>query len=659
MSSAADDGSTASLRPVLTDPRIQSLAGLGDLLIYRTDIASGETVWTPALLRQWGYEVGAVGQHQQWWLERTHPDDVAILTRFLDEALSGEREQWGLAYRFRRADGSWAWVEGRARILRDAAGHPVATEGVVRDSSRIRAAEAALRKSEEHFRLLTEHARELVCRHDADGTYRYVSPAITELTQWAPDDLLGRTPYEFFHPDDHARIAAEAHATALQGDLVTIGMQYRFRCKDGTYRWLETLTRPLLDESNTVIGLQTSSRDVTDRRQAEQMLMKTQKLDAIGHLASGVAHEFNNLLTVTSANLDLLLATPHDEHTHALLAESLTATTGAAVLTRQLMTLGRRELPRREAVDITALLERLSPMLRRLAGPRTTLQVGAAPDMWVKGSATQLEQVLLNLVANARDALRDRLDIAVRAESVVLAEPLQARVGTVPAGSWVCLRVEDTGMGIPDAVLDHILEPFYTTKPAGTGLGLGLPTIVAILTDLGGTLTVSTTEGHGTTVTCWLPPCARPASATAVGPTARGRSQRRAGCRVLLVDDEPAVLKVAHRVLMTLGFDVTPAASAAEALSNLGSGPPPDVMLTDVTMPEMSGPELVRRVHELMPSLPVAFMSGYAREDLLQQGQIGEEYPLVHKPFVAADLCAALERLCPHADASTAEAVAL
>jgi PAS domain S-box-containing protein len=529
----------------------------------------------------------------------------------------------------------------------------------VRDSSRIRAAEVALRKSEEHFRLLTEHSRELVCRHDADGTYRYVSPAITELTQWAPDDLLGRTPYEFFHPDDRARIAADAHATALQGDLVTIGMQYRFRCKDGTYRWLETLTRPLFDESNTVIGLQTSSRDVTDRRQAEQMLMKTQKLDAIGHLASGVAHEFNNLLTVTSANLDLLLATPHDEHTHALLSESLAATTGAAVLTRQLMTLGRRELPRREAVDITVLLERLSPMLRRLAGPRTTLQVGAAPDMWVNGSATQLEQVLLNLVANARDALRDRLDIAVRAESVVLAEPLQARVGAVPAGSWVCLRVEDTGVGIPDTVLDHILEPFYTTKPAGTGLGLGLPTIVAILTDLGGTLTVSTTEGHGTTVTCWLPPCARPATATAVGPTARGRSQRRAGCRVLLVDDEPAVLKVAHRVLMTLGFDVTPAASAAEALSNLGNGPPPDVMLTDVTMPEMSGPELVRRVHELMPSLPVAFMSGYAREDLLQQGQIGEEVPLVHKPFVAADLCAALERLCPRADASTAEAVAL
>lgn len=658
MSSAADDGSTASLRPVLTDPRIQSLAGLGSLLIFRTDLATGVTVWTPELLRQWGYDIDVTGTHQQWWLEHTHPDDVAILTRYLEEALAGEREQWELAYRFLRADGTWAWAEGRARIVRDAAGHPVATEGVVRDSSRIRAVEAELRRSEEHFRLLTEHSRELVCRHDADGTYRYVSPAITELTQWTPNDLLGQTAYEFVHPDDRARIADEAHAMALQGELDSIGMVYRFRCKDGTYRWLETLTRPLLSESNTVIGLQTSSRDVTDRRQAEQMLMKTQKLDAIGHLASDVAHGFNNLLTVTSANLDLLLATLHDEHTHALLTESLTATTGAAVLTRQLMTLGRRELPQREAIDVTALLERLSPMLRRLAGPRTTLQVGAEPELWVAGSPSQIEQVLLNLVANARDALRGRPDIVVRAESVVLAEPRQARVGEVPAGSWVCLHVEDTGVGIPDAVLDHMLEPFYTTKPAGTGLGLGLPTIVAILTDLGGTLTVSTTEGRGTTVTCWLPPCTRPDSPSVVAPGALARRQSRSGCRVLLVDDEPAVLKVAHRVLRTLGFDVTPAASAAEALSHLGDGPPPDVMLTDVTMPEMSGPELVRRVHELMPSLPVAFMSGYAREDLLQQGQIGEEYPLVHKPFVAADLCAALDRLCPHAGASAAEAVA-
>lgn len=655
MLSAADDGSVASLSPVLTDPRVQSLAGLGDLLIFRTDLATGQTVWTPDLLRRWGYDVENAGPMSAWWLEHTHPDDVAAVAQYLEEAVAGQRAEWELAYRFLRADGSWAWVEGRACIVRNAEGHPVATEGVVRDATRMRAAEDALRKSEEHFRLLTEFSRELVCRHDVDGTYRYISPAITELTQWTPADLLGRNPYDFFHPDDRARIETESHALARRGELEQIGIVFRFRCRDGSYRWLETLTRPIKSDTGEVIGLQTSSRDVTDRRQLEAQLVQSQKLDAIGRLASGVAHEFNNLLTVTSANLDLLLSSIGDPDIRALLSESQAATAGAAVLTRQLMALGGQALPRREVVDVTALVDRLTPMLRRLVGPRVQLHVERTPDLHVIGSQSQVEQLFLNLVSNARDAMPDGGEITVRCGSTHTEYAQPAAVGVIPDGSWVCLCVQDTGPGIPDAVLGRILEPFFTTKMAGTGVGLGLNTVQAILENLGGRLTVDTALGAGTTMQCWLPPAPVDASlesTTTPQPAAHPQSAPRPACRVLVVDDDPAVLKVAHRVLMTLGYEVTAAPGGQDALAAVEQGPPPDIVLTDVTMPEISGPELARRLRQRYPAMPVAFMSGYARDELLHQGQIGVEAPLIHKPFVATDLRAVLDRLCADAASS-------
>lgn len=645
----ADDGSVASLSPLLTDPRIQSLAGLGDLLIYRSELSTGLTVWTPALLKRWGYAVDAVSKSDKWWMERTHPDDAPALGALLQESLDGQRDEWALSYRFRKADGSWARVEGHARIVRDAQGRPIATEGVVRDVTPMYEVEEALRTSEALFRLLTENSRELVCRHDADGTYRYASPAITELTQWTPADLVGKSPYEFFHPEDRERISSESHVLALAGQLDSVGIVYRFRCRDDSYRWLETLTRPLLDDAGEVIGLQTSSRDVTDRRLLEERLAQSQKMDAIGLLAGGVAHEFNNLLTVASANLDLLLAETPDAHAHALQAEALAAVTGAAVLTKQLMTLGRRELPQREPVDLCATLHRMTPMLRRLAGTRADVQVDVIGDAWVSGSHTQVEQLVFNLVANARDAQPDGGQIAVRGETTTLPEPYAAQLGSVPAGHWVRLTIEDSGPGVARGVLERMLEPFFSTKEAGTVLGLGLSTVQSIVAEMGGHFTVETAQDKGTVVTCWLPPAARPDYATPDG-TPITRSDRadkppRSSCHVLIVDDDPAVLKVAHRVLDRLGFQVTAAHGAPKALELIAEGTVPDVLLTDVTMPEISGPELARRLHAQFPSMPIAFVSGYAREELLTDGLIGEEFPLVHKPFVAADLRDVIERL--------------
>jgi two-component system, cell cycle sensor histidine kinase and response regulator CckA len=638
-----DDGRAATAAPVFADPRVRTFASLGDLLMYRADLESGELAWIPTLLERWGYTDTEIEATTAWWLGITHPDDRAVLVAFLEEALAGRRTEWGLRYRMRRADGTWAHVLGRARLLRDEDGRPLATEGVVRDVSTMAAAEEELRDREQRYRLLAENSRELICRHDPDGTYRYVSPAVRELAGWTPAEMLGKNPYEFFHSDDRTRIAQESHDLALRGELDRVGIVYRFLRRDGSFVWLETLTRPILDADGGIVALQTSSRDVSERRQLQEQLARGQRLEAIGTLAGGVAHDFNSLLTVVIGNTELLLEDAVDAETRSALEEVRYATRRAVALTRQLLILGRQELPSNSLLDLARTLRALEPIATRMAGGGVRVTLKTADGCWVTGDQGQLEQVVLNLVGNACAAMPDGGALRISCEPIVLGEDVPGAIGHVPAGSWLRLAVSDNGIGMSSEVLGRASEPFFTTKPTGQGTGLGLATVQTILQGLRGHLTIESKQGSGTTVTCWLPPAPAPAASQI------DRSNRTANGLegsdlplVLVVDDEPAVRWVTQRMLERHGYRVATAEDGGAALAAFDRGLRPAMVLTDVMMPVMSGRALADALHERGLRLPIVFMSGYAREELLADGLLGNELPLVHKPFTPATLLNAL-----------------
>jgi PAS domain S-box-containing protein len=637
-----DDGRAATVAPIFADPRVLTFASLGELLMYRADLASGEIIWIPSLLESWGYAPGQIEPTVAWWLGITHPEDVPVVVGFLEDAIAGRRTEWDLRYRARRADGSWAHVQGRARLLRDAQGAPLATEGVVRDVSATVIAEEKLRERELTYRLLTENSRELICRHDADGTYRYVSPAVQELTGWTPGDLLGRNPYDFFHPDDRDRIAAEAHALALRGELDRSGVVYRFRRRDGSYAWFETLTRPLLGADGLVTALQTSSRDVSERRALQEQLTRAQRLEAIGTLAGGVAHDFNSLLTVLRGNTEFLLEDERDDERRSALEEMRLAAQRAAALTRQLLILGRKELPGSGLLDVAQVIRTLEPIVARMAGPRVRVAVEVAEASWVTADQSQLEQLVLNLVGNARDSMSDGGTIALRCAPVTLATESRAAIGAVPAGTWLRVAVADDGAGMTPEVLGRALEPFFTTKPVGQGTGLGLATVQTIVQGLQGQVTIDSQPGVGTTVCCWLPlqtaPVAAAESPAAPVRAAAGAGTDAEGRCILVVDDEPLVRAVAQRILERRGYGVVTADDGSTALAQIEAGLVPDLVLTDVMMPVMTGRDLADALQARGMDVPVVFMSGYAREELLADGMLGQELPLVHKPFTASVL---------------------
>ena len=633
-----DDGDLASAARLFADPRLRQYSDLAGLLMYRADLATGAIEWTPALLWQLGYRPEDVTPTVDWWLGSMHPEDMATVTVFLREALEGKRAEWELHYRLRRADGSWAHVEGRARLLRDAAGRPVSTEGVVRDVSEQRAAEEALREREAAFRLLAEGSRELICRHAQDGTYTYVSSAIREITGWEPTDLVGRNPYEFFHPDDHTRIQEEGHATAMRGELNRNGVVYRFRCEDGSHVWLDTLTRPIVNDAGDIVEFQTSSRDVTERRLLEERLARSQKLEAIGVLAAGVAHDFNNLMTIVRGNIELLQDQPTHPEASELLAEVHDATQRAAALTRQLLIIGRREMTRLTPMDIAATVRTLAGLLARLTGDRAEVVLAADHPCWVEADASMIEQVLLNLVKNARDATDGPGRIHVSVAAVTVAADCVSAAGHVPAGDWIRLSVLDDGIGMSAEVLARAFEPFFTTKSEDLGTGLGLATVQAVVQRLGGHLTIDSAPMQGATVSCFFAPTAAFDTDFAAAAPLAGRADEAKGNHILVVDDEPSVLAVARRMLERNGYSVTTAVGGLDAMAKFELGLSPDLLLTDVMMPGMSGRALAESVLVRAPAMPVVFMSGFAREGLLQDGMIGQDHPLVRKPFALDEL---------------------
>jgi PAS domain S-box-containing protein len=521
---------------------------------------------------------------------------------------------------------------------------------VLRDSLRWVAAEAQ-RESQARFEAMVRHSSDVIMVVDRARRIHFASPATTKVLGRAPDELTGRELLELVHPEDTARGAAFFDDLLLHPDPDALRiLRWRLRNVDGTFRHFETSGSNLLEES-TVGGFVLNSRDVTERAMLEERLHQAQKMEAVGRLAGGVAHDFNNLLAVVLANSELaLLSLPEGHEARAELEEIRRASTRGAALTGRLLAFGRRENLQPQVISPGKLLQDTAPFLQRLLGEGTTLatQYSGSPGS-VRVDPHDLEQALINLATNARDAMPKtggRLTVSLRAE--VLAKALVSDYLAAQPGRYVVVAVADNGAGMDLATRARLFEPFFSTKERSKGAGLGLASVFGMMKTAGGGIVVRSAPGQGTVIELWLPEVTA-AFTEAVSPPAPVLTRAvlpAGGETILLVEDEDGVRRATQRILESKGYKVLAAGGAQEARTVLlqPEARAVKLLLTDVIMPGQSGPVLAAEVVKQRPELRVLFMSGYTGDELRTEGLARAGGKLLIKPFTADELTARVHR---------------
>jgi len=497
------------------------------------------------------------------------------------------------------------------------------------------AAESALRMSERRFRALVEESWDAVALFGSDGSILYGSPATTRLLGYDLSEFVGRNAMELIHPDDRAAVLVSLQE-AMVAPRARVQVAARVRHKNGGWRYLEGVFTNLLDDPS-VAAIVNNYRDVTDRRILEEQVMLSKKMEAIGRLAGGVAHDFNNILTAIGGYTDLLLADlPPDDHRRHDVEEIYQAAQRAAGLTQQLLAFSRRQVLQPKVIDLNALVPEIEKMLRRLIGEDILFATVLHPHLGnVRADPGQIEQVIVNLAVNARDAMPDGGRLTIETRNVELDAEYAVDHPTVKPGRYVMLAVTDSGVGMDEETKSRIFEPFFTTKVRGKGTGLGLATVYGIVQQTGGHIWPYSEPGRGTTMRVYLPRVDAPADAIE-HPSDAAPDTLRGNETILVVEDEAPVRAVTRQLLERNGYTVLEAPDGAAALALVDGAAGSrhiDLLLTDVIMPGMSGRELADKLKARRPNVRVLFMSGYTDDAVVRHGMLEPGLAYLEKPF--------------------------
>jgi len=564
-------------------------------------------------------------------LEQVHPDDRARLKAAAEEA---RRTGIGrsLEYRIRHKDGRWLVLESTSSVIVNAAGESEKLVIVNRDITGRKQASEALRLSEASFRSVIENAPYGIYRASREGRLLRVNPALQKMLGYeSPDELLRINPATDLcrDPLEHQRLIQLFASHKRFQDV-----EVEWKRKDGTFMKARCSGWPVIGEGAEAVCFEIFAEDVTEKRLLERQLQVAQKIEAVGRLSGGIAHDFNNLLGVIIGYSQVLIkklgaANPLFEHAE----EIEKAGQRAASLTKQLLAFSRQQVLAPAVLNLNAVITDMGKMLHRLIGEDIDLAMKLSADIGrVKADQGQIEQVIMNLVINARDALPQGGKLIVETVSETLDEAFTRQHPGSRVGRYVMISVADSGTGMTPETLAHLFEPFFTTKDRGKGTGLGLATVYGVVKQSGGYIWVESELGQGSRFKVYLPeidePVSAPARAAPSTETFRGTET------VLLVEDAEALRKLAFTLLEQNGYHVLSAGSGLEALKMVeGMRDRVDLLLTDVIMPGINGRTLAERLAPLQSGLKVLYMSGYTDSAIADHGVLDEGTNLLHKPF--------------------------
>jgi two-component system, cell cycle sensor histidine kinase and response regulator CckA len=615
-----------------TDERLRQAIRAGNIGIFEHQHETGALYWSPELRRMYGWDEEEVATLPKI-LDHVHPEDVARVWAAVqaahDPAGSGA---FDIEHRIVDRSGRVRWLLTRSETQFEGLADTrsaVRTIGAVQDVSERKAAEQRLTVLNQAI------ASSLtgLALADASGVLLYANAEFVRIWGYSSDaQLLGVSLWQLLEPFSAAAVTeAVAQGAAFRGELAGK------RATDGAALALDVSVQPLVDAQGQPANIVASIADVTERKRLESQLVHAQKIESIGRLAGGVAHDFNNLLTVIAGGLELGLADlppghPSREH----LADVANAAQSAAALTRQLLAFSRKETIAPKVLDLNAVVRRVEKMILRLVGEDLTLSTKCAEDLaLIRFDPAQIEQIIVNLAVNARDAITGVGHLTIETSNVHLDAAYAGRHVDAQAGDYVLLTVSDDGAGMNEHVRAHLFEPFFTTKDAGSGTGLGLAMVHGAVQQNGGRIEVYSEPGQGTTFKIYLPAqTALIESAKPSANTARGRATS-----VLLVEDDARVRMFAQTVLTRLGHTVHAFPNGEAALAAASSlSPVPELLMTDVIMPGMNGRVLAERIAAILPSIRVLFASGYTQDVIVNLRPNRFKSDFLPKPYSVEQL---------------------
>ncbi len=572
------------------------------------------------------------------YLEWVHPDDRDRIADLYGEkgAAAPDPEGYRVEYRFIRPDRAQIWLRGVAELESDAMGRPIGYRGTIQDITDIKVAEEAVRTRDAWLRAILDNAPIQIALKDTDCRLMAVSGNTAAEFGFDNSAFIGRSTADFLPAEVAGRYLAADREVLATGEP---RQQVVVEDHGGRTRHLLNAKFPLRDDQGRIVGVCSLTSDITEMKEMEARLSQAQKMEAVGQLTGGVAHDFNNLLAVIQGNAELLAATGGGEsYSQAIMR----ASRRGAELTHRLLAFSRQQSLQPKTIDLAELVEGLSELLLRTLGETVTI-ITVMADSLVPARADpgQVENALLNLAINARDAMPDGGELTIACRNATLDAAYVKRNPEAIVGDYLLLEVTDNGSGMTADVLAHAVEPFFTTKPVGAGSGLGLSMVYGFAKQSNGHLEIESTLGRGTTVRLYLPRAGHVVEAEPPAPEAsapRGRGET-----VLVIEDDSEVRAMTVKMVEGLGYRVVDVPEATAARAVLENGAAVDLILSDVVLPGgVSGPQFAREVALQFPDLAVVFMSGYPAEAAMRDGVLDADTRLLNKPFQKQALAAVL-----------------
>ncbi len=553
-------------------------------------------------------------------------------------------------YGFVRHDGRQLWLCLNAYVSDRCKDGSLVIEGIATDITRLKQTEQQLEKGRREFRLIADNTLDVIWQMDLDLKFIYMNSAVNAFLGYTPEQILGRRLPELCSDEEMQKMSAIIlyeieNRQAHTGVLFETSLLH----KDGHTVPVEILGKLLFNDEGDIIGLQGTTRDIRERKELEKQLHQAQKMEAIGRLAGGVAHDFNNLLSVVLGYAELVLDN-HPPHSidHEPLLEIHSAADRARNLTRQLLAFSRKQVLEIRDVDINQVISGFEKLLRRVIGEDIRFRfLPSQEPLIVKADISQIEQVLMNLAINARDAMPEGGALTIVSEWGEHDIKDESMPSGTTASGFACIKMVDTGTGMDNATLSRIFEPFYTTKNKDQGTGLGLATTYGIVSQHGGHIDVQSMPGKGTQFTIYLPISDTPALAAA--PTEVQVSPRPGSATIMVVEDDRAVRKLICNILSEGGYRIIESRSAVEAIELARNHQTTiDLILTDVIMPGMTGLAVYQSIAALRPDIKALYMSGYTDNVIAKHGLLSDDVQFLQKPFSRRVLLTKVQQVLRH-----------